>query len=168
MPLNAALLPEFDHEMGNTRKVLERVPEAHLAWKPHEKSMSMADLATHLASIPAWTITTLKEDSLDMAAPGAPGMPKPAASRVDLLALFDKGVAEARAALAEAGDACLLGPWSLRQGDKILFTMPRLAVLRSFILNHGIHHRGQLEVYLRLKDVPLPALYGPTADEGQL
>ena len=166
MPLSEGLLPEFDHEMANTRKVLERVPEVHLTWKPHEKSMSLGDLATHVASIPGWTTMTLNEEFLDMAAPGAPGVPPPAASRVALLALFDKGVSEARTALAGAGDACLLGQWSLRKGAQTVFTMPRLAVLRSFILNHGIHHRGQLEVYLRLKDVPLPAIYGPSADEG--
>lgn len=168
MPLADFLLPEFDQEMAFTRRVLDRVPEAHLAWKPHAKSWSLGELATHVANIPGWVEPTMKHDALDMAAPDAPKPMQSVASRSELLALFDRGMQEARAALQEATDACLQGSWSLRMGDKVFFTLPRHAVMRTFVLNHGIHHRGQLEVYLRLKDVPLPSLYGPSADEGQM
>jgi uncharacterized damage-inducible protein DinB len=168
MPLNSLLMPEFDQEMANTRKVLVRVPEDRLTWKPHVKSMSLAELATHLASIPGWTTFTLESEFLDMGTPEASQAPKTVSSLQELLALFDKGVTAARTALAAASDECLQAVWSLRTGEQTLFTMPRIAVLRTFILNHGIHHRGQLEVYLRLNDVPLPAIYGPSADEGQM
>jgi uncharacterized damage-inducible protein DinB len=165
MSLNQSLLPEFDQEMASTRKVLERVPEAKLAWKPHAKSFSMAALAQHLAMLPAWGSYTLEGDSFDLAAPGAMEMPPPPASRQELLALFDASVAKFRAALVAADDARLLAPWSLVKGSQTIFTMPRLAVLRSMVMNHSIHHRAQLGVYLRLNDVPVPGLYGPSADE---
>lgn len=164
MKLSESLLPEFDHEMANTRKVLERVPEDKLNWKPHAKSFSMGALATHVAMIPGWGVFTLSHDSFDLAAAGVQP-PPPAASRKELLETFDRNVAEFRAALAAAEDTHLLAPWSLSAGAKTIFTMPRIAVLRSSIMNHSIHHRAQLGVYLRLNDVPLPALYGPSADE---
>ena len=163
--LSESLLPEFDQEMAGTRKILERVPEDKLSWKPHAKSFSMAALATHVAEIPRWGFFTLAQDSFDQAAPGAPQPPPPAASRKELLELFDGNIARFRAALAAAEDAHLLAPWSLLKGKQNIFTMPRLAVLRSMIMNHGIHHRAQLGVYLRLNDVPVPAIYGPSADE---
>ena len=166
MPMNQALLPEFDHEMANTRKTLERVPEDKFGWKPHEKSMSMGRLATHVAELTGWVATTLETESLDFAPPGAPPyQPKIAASRPGLLAIFDKNAAAARAALAAAGDAQLMVTWTLLGGGKTIFSMPRVAVLRGMVMNHLIHHRGQLAVYLRLNDVPVPALYGPSADE---
>ncbi|MEX2261516.1 MAG: DinB family protein [Bryobacteraceae bacterium] len=162
-----SLLPEFDHEMANTRKTLERIPDGQLAWKPHEKSMAMGDLATHLAQIPAWTVFTIKQDNFDTAPEGAerPRL-SPANSRAEALALFDKNLAEARDALAGAADDHLLKPWSLLAGGKTLFTLPRIAIIRSWVMNHSIHHRAQLGVYLRLNDVPVPAIYGPSADEG--
>lgn len=159
-------LPEFDQEMARTRKVLERVPEDLLGWRPHPKSWTLAELATHVAWIGAWTTPTLQQAELDLASPTAPPSPKAAGSRRDLLALFDGVRAAARPALEAADEACLAKPWSLKAGDQVFFTMPRGGVMRTFVLNHLIHHRGQLEVYLRLNDVPLPALYGPSADEG--
>jgi uncharacterized damage-inducible protein DinB len=167
MALNEALLPEFDMEMKNTRKTLERIPEEKFGWKPHEKSSAMGGLATHIANLPSWIVSIIGRDSLDLAPGGAPLPPAPEAkSRQDLLATFDKNVAAARAALAGASDAQLIKPWSLMHNGKTNFTLPKVAVLRSFVMNHSIHHRAQLTVYLRLNDLPVPALYGPSADEG--
>ncbi len=166
MKISDALLPEFDHEMANTRRTLERVPEDKFSWKPHEKSMTLGRLAVHLAEIPTWASHAIEQDSLDVAPPGAPPyQPPPADSRKEILDLFDKTVAAARAAIAAASDEHLLKPWALLSGGKTILTMPRIAVLRSFILNHSIHHRAQLGVYLRLNNVAVPAIYGPSADE---
>ena len=167
MSFSEMMLPEFDLEMANTRKTLERVPEDKLAWKPHVKSTSLGGLATHLANIPSWTKNTLEQDELDFAPPGAPPFRlEEAKSRSELLAAFDKNVANARAALESASDEKWLGPWSLLNGGNKIFTLPRAAVMRSFVMNHLIHHRAQLGVYLRLLDVPVPSIYGPSADEG--
>lgn len=166
MPINQALLPEFDIEMANTRKTLERVPEDKFGWKPHEKSMTLGRLANHLATIPVWTGHALEQDKLDVNPPeGRPSQPEEVSTRKELLALFDKNVAEARAKIAGAGDEQFVKPWSLLNGGKVVFTLPRAAVLRSFVMNHSIHHRAQLGVYLRLNDVPVPSIYGPSADE---
>jgi uncharacterized damage-inducible protein DinB len=166
MPMSQALLPEFDHEMANTRKTLERVPEDKFGWKPHEKSMTMGRLATHVAEMVEWIPTTFESESFDFMPPGAPPyQPKNAASRAELLDKFDKGVSKARAAIAGASDAEMMTTWTLLGGGKTIFSMPRVAVLRGMVINHMIHHRGQLAVYLRLNDVPVPALYGPSADE---
>jgi uncharacterized damage-inducible protein DinB len=166
MALKDALLPEFDHEMANTRKTLERVPEDKLGWKPHPKSGTMGWLATHVANLPSWATETLGKDTLDLAPNGVPQAPMaPAKSRQELLALFDKNVAAGRAAIAGASDEHFAKPWSLLSNGKTLMTMPRIAVLRGFVMNHVIHHRAQLGVYLRLNDVAVPALYGPSADE---
>lgn len=169
MALNEGLLPEFDHEMANTRRTLERVPDGKFAWKPHEKSGAMGWLATHLANIPGWAVFVINQDSLDLAPQGVPAQPPPAAnSRKELLAAFDKNVSAARSAIAGASDAQLFKPWSLLKGGKEILTMPRIAVLRGFVMNHSIHHRAQLGVYLRLNNVPVPAIYGPSADEGSM
>jgi len=165
MNLNQSLLPELDQEVAGTRKILERVPEDKLTWKPHPKSFTLGALATHVAMIPGWGTFTLEGDSFDLAAPGATMPPPPAGSRKELLEIFDRNLGAFRAALAAAQDAQLLAPWTLRSGEHIMFTMPRLAVLRTMIMNHMIHHRAQLGVYLRLNNVPLPGLYGPSADE---
>lgn len=166
MPIAAALLPEFDHEAANTRKTLERVPEDKLGWKPHPKSPTLGWLASHVAELPHWTVIALQQDSLDLAPPGAPPPRREEAkTRAELLARFDERVAAARTALAGASDETLLSPWTLMKSGQQLMTMPKLAVVRSFVMNHGIHHRAQLTVYLRLNDVPVPALYGPSADE---
>ena len=167
--INQALLPEFDMEMANTRRALERVPDDKLAWKPHEKSMTMGRLAGHLAELPGWGTATMGNDTLDIAPPGAPPQQGlTAKSRQDAIEIFDKNVAAARAAIAGASDEVLMKPWSLLKGGRTLMTMPKIAVLRSFVMNHMIHHRAQLGVYLRLNNIPVPAIYGPSADEGQL
>jgi uncharacterized damage-inducible protein DinB len=167
MSLSEMILPEFEQEMANTRKTLERVPEEKFEWKPHEKSSSLGGLATHLANIPSWTTHTFEKDQLDIAPPGAPPFRlEQAKSTADLLAAFDKNVEEARATLAGAGDERWFGVWSLLRGGATIMTLPRAAVVRGFVLSHLIHHRAQLGVYLRLLDVPVPAIYGPSADEG--
>ena len=167
MSLSEMILPEFEHEMTNTRRTLERVPEEKFDWKPHEKSTSLGGLATHLANIPRWTTYTFDKDELDIAPPGEPPFRlEQAKSTADLLAAFDKNVADARATLQGAGDQLWFGNWSLLNGGKTIMTMPRAAVMRGFVMSHLIHHRAQLGVYLRLLDVPVPAIYGPSADEG--
>ena len=166
MAINKALLSEFDYEMANTRKTLERVPEEKFDWKPHDRSMTMGGLATHVANIPTWAARAIRHDSFDMAPQGGP--PQRATlvtSRDELLETFDKNIADARAAIADASDEHLMTKWSLLSGGETVMTLPRVVVLRSFVMNHQIHHRGQLSVYLRLNDVPVPALYGPSADE---
>jgi uncharacterized damage-inducible protein DinB len=166
MQLSETLLPEFDQEMANTRKILERVPEDKLSWKPHEKSFSMGHLATHLASLPIWATITIENDEIDIAPSGQPP-PKnePAKSRDELLGSFDQNVAAARRALASATDERLLKDWALLSGGKTMMTAPRISVLRSYVMNHIIHHRAQLGLYLRLNDVPVPAMYLNSADE---
>jgi uncharacterized damage-inducible protein DinB len=165
MAIKDGLLWEYDHEMGTTRRVLERVPEAELEWKPHEKSMTMGQLAGHIANIPYWCSATIATQVLDLDTAGDEARPKPPASTAELLARFDSRVAAARTALEGCGDSEMSAYWTLKVGGQELFTMPRIAAIRSFVMNHLIHHRGQLSVYLRLKNVPLPPIYGPTADE---
>jgi len=166
MGLSESLLPEFDNEMANTRKTLERVPHDRPDWKPHEKSTAIGGLATHLSNIPTWAVYTIGQDSLDLA-PG--GVPLPGATPVtsteELLETFDKNVATARAAIAGASDDDLFKTWALQRAGNTLMTLPKIAVLRGFVLNHNIHHRAQLGVYLRLNDIPVPSIYGPSADE---
>lgn len=167
MALNEALLFEMDKEMAGTRKTLERLPEGNWDFKPHPKSATMHALASHLALFPSWMIETLKTTSLDYAPVGGPPYQPPAMkSREDMLKVFDDDLVKARAALKAATDADLRETWTLLAGGKTIFAMPRIAVLRDMVMNHMIHHRAQLGVYLRLNDRPLPALYGPTADEG--
>jgi uncharacterized damage-inducible protein DinB len=163
MPLVDALLPEFDHEMTVTRKLLERVPDDKLTWKPHQKSYTLGQLAQHLATIPMWGSVTLTEPEIDLAG-GQP--PELAQSRADILAIFDGHVSRTRAALVGKSDAEFMVPWSLKREGHVIFSMPKASVWRSFVMNHLIHHRAQLGVYLRMQDVPLPSVYGPSADEG--
>jgi uncharacterized damage-inducible protein DinB len=166
MRISETLTPQFDHEMGLTRRLLERVPAAHAAFKPHPKSSALGDLAMHIATIPHWAVATLTLPDLDFAAASAAPYHVPAFTGTPaLLAHLAAGVAGSRAALVVASDADLLTPWTLRVGARTVLAMPRIAVLRGFILSHMIHHRGQLDVYLRMVGVPLPALYGPSADE---
>ncbi len=165
MALSAALLPEFDQEMANTRKTLERIPDDKLGWKPHEKSMPMGHLAVHLATIPTYAVETVQRDSLDLSAPDAPRTPAQPKSRQEILEQFDRNQVAARAAIASASDEALVKPWTLWFGGKAVFTLPRIAVLRAMVLSHIIHHRAQLGVYLRLNNIPVPAIYGPSADE---
>ena len=167
MAIAQALLPEFEHEMANTRKTLERVPDGKFDWKPHPKSGTLGWLAGHVSNIPNWAVMTLKHDSLDLAPPGGQQFQLPdLKSRADLLKHFDSNVAEARAALSTATDQQLMSTWRLLKTGQELMAMPKIAVLRGFVMNHIIHHRAQLGVYLRLNDIPVPALYGPSADEG--
>jgi len=166
MPLSDALLPEFDNEMAITRKCLERTPGDKLAWQPHQKSMSVGRLASHLAEIPSWGRITVEHESFDVAPPGgAPYQPRVFDSVEAILEVFDKNVSDARAAIAGVSDADLLKPWSLLQAGNTIFTMPRIGALRAFVFSHNVHHRGQFTVYLRLNEVPVPAIYGPSADE---
>jgi uncharacterized damage-inducible protein DinB len=168
MPIKDALLPEFDHEMANTRKTLERVPDDKLGYKPHPKSFPMGSLATHIANMVGWTTEIIAKDELDIQPPGAPPYKEePVKSTQELLAKFDKAAAAARAAIAGASDEHLMKPWALLMTGQTMFSMPRIAVLRGFVMNHSIHHRAQLCVYLRLNDIPVPAIYGPSADEQQ-
>jgi len=162
MGLVDALLPEFDHEMSKTRTVLERVPEEKFDWKPHAKSFSLGALATHVATLPTWGTEALTRSEIDVG-----GRPPQAAlpSRDELLAAFDRNVAASRAALSGKTDAELMAMWSLKRNGRTIFSMPKTAVLRSFVLSHVIHHRAQLTVYLRLLDVAVPSIYGPSADE---
>lgn len=164
MSIAEAVLPEFDHEMAQTRRALERVPAAKFDWKAHPKSWCIGQLALHLANVPSWFATMMTTDELDFASFPPPKYETPA-SIDDVLAKFDTNVAAARAALASGTDERMHGSWTGRTGDKVHFTRTRAQLLRSFVLSHMIHHRGQLTVYLRLLDVPVPSLYGPSADE---
>ncbi len=154
---------ELDREAASTRKMLERVPEGKNDWAPHPKSMTLGRLATHVATLPRWT-GFLKEDGFDVGL-NTVGTPPPPPTTTGLVALFDKTIADAKDALNELDDARAMGLWTLSMKGKPVFSMPRLAVVRMMILNHGVHHRGQLSVYLRLLDVPVPGMYGPSADE---
>lgn len=154
------LLEEFDGEMAVTRRVIERVPPDRADWKPHPKSFSLAHLAQLVAVMPGWLVSMLRETELDLhTSPGYSNQ-----TTKELLAHFDELVEQARAAIRDTDDSELDVPWSLKMGDNVLFTTPRKAVVRQHI-NHLVHHRGQLSVYLRLLDVPVPSIYGPTADE---
>lgn len=162
-------LPEFDREMATTRRVLERVPESGFAWKPHEKSASLGSLASHIATLPGLGLRALQTESFDFAPPGAPPFKPPVAeNRQQLLDMFDQNVAAAREAIAASTDEDLSKTWTLQFSGRTLFSLPRSSVLRSTLLNHQIHHRGQLSVYLRLNNVPVPSIYGPSADEPQV
>jgi uncharacterized damage-inducible protein DinB len=167
MAMNQPLLMEFEREMGNTRRALERIPESTFAWRPHPRSNTMGWLVSHIANIPHWAVATLTRESFDVQPPGTETYTMPEArTSVELMQTFDKNVAECRTALAVATDEQLMAPWSLLKGGETMFSMPRIAVLRGMIMNHLVHHRGQLTVYQRMNDIPVPSLYGPSADEG--
>jgi uncharacterized damage-inducible protein DinB len=169
MGLAAIVLPEFEKEMANTRVALERVPEDKLEWRPHPKSMTLGRLAGHLAELPGWAASALKVDQLDLAPEGKPAGPACVmTSRKQALDIFDPAVAEVKRLLADVSDERLGEPWTLSYAGKRLFSLPRLAVVRTWAISHTIHHRGQLTVYLRLNDVPVPSLYGPSADENPM
>jgi len=166
MSFAETILPEYDQEFANARKVLERVPDDKLDWRAHSKSNTIGWNANHLAEIPAWVEITLHQDAWDFAPPDGPRYESPnLTTRAAVLALFDQNVAAGRKALAAAKDADMGKNWSLLQGGQPIITMPRAAVIRSFVLNHLIHHRAILCVYLRLNDVPVPGMYGPSGDE---
>ncbi len=164
-----ALLQEFEQEAATTRRCLERVPAGKHDWKPHPKSMAMGRLASHVAEMPMWATMTLQHDELDMAPPGEKKQEAlNLESAAELVEHFDRFLVGAREAFGKAQDSDLARPWTLKSGGQALFTMPKGAVLRSFVFSHMVHHRAQLGVYLRLNDVPVPAMYGPSADEGQM
>jgi uncharacterized damage-inducible protein DinB len=162
--LKETLLSEFDDEVALTRRLLDRLPDAEFSWRPHERSMSLGGLATHLAQIPHWGTSILQHDGYDLDSSAATTVEQH--SRADVLQTFDRHSAEVRRTLAERTDAELTAPWTLRSDGHLVMSMPRVSALRRFLLNHLVHHRGQLTVYLRLHNVPLPPLYGPSADEG--
>jgi uncharacterized damage-inducible protein DinB len=166
MSIGRSMLPEFDQEMAGVRKTLERVPDDRFDWKPHEKSTPMGDLATHLSNLPTWASLMMDTEEFDIAPPGVgPLKAERLSSAEALVAKFDENVAAARAALEGVSDERVLAPWALLKGGERIFALPRVACLRSFVINHMIHHRAQLGVYLRLVDVPVPSIYGPSADE---
>ena len=165
MAIKDALLPEFDHEMATTRRVLERVPNTEFDWKPHEKSMTLGRLAAHIANIPYWCSVTLETTVFELDSLPPDTQRKLAETQSELVKEFDGKVRAARTLIAAATDAEFLAPWTLKKGGQEMFTMPRISAVRGFVMNHLIHHRGQLTVYLRLKNVPIPPIYGPTADE---
>lgn len=166
MKIAESMLPEFDHEMALTRKMLERVPDASFDYAPHEKSYPLGRLAGHIAVIPHWLTTTLEETEFDVdPVDGEPWQPPVPASRDEVLEFFDQGRERAREALAAASDEQMMALWTLENHGETVFEMPRVAVIRGMVMNHMIHHRAQLGLYYRLLDLPVPAIYGPSADE---
>lgn len=161
MKLSEMLLAQLDRETASTRKALERVPEGKPDWKPHPKSMPLGYLASLVATMFGWTVSMIERDSLDLATGDRPS----ASTVAERLALFDKSVADARRALSETSDDHLREPWQLRMGDRVLDEKPRYIMITD-TFSHLAHHRGQLSVYLRLNEQPVPSIYGPTADEG--
>ena len=166
MTIAQGFLIEFNEEMKNTRRMLERVPDEAFDFKPHPKSWTMGRLASHIAEMPGWGVNTVESDQLDLQPPTGPEFEEfQAASQAKVLEFFDRGVAEAKEAVARVSDKAMHKDWTLLVGGNPIFTMPRIAVLKSMILSHIIHHRAQLSVYLRMNDVPVPGMYGPSADE---
>jgi uncharacterized damage-inducible protein DinB len=163
MSATAAFLQEFEQECQTTRRVLERVPSDKLGWKPHTKSMSLGQLAMHVATAPAFITGWATQDCIEFAGGDGPPDPK---STADVLAAYDDSVAQTKANLSKIGDSAMGNMWEMKTPDgKTVMTMPKGALVRSVALNHVYHHRGQLSVYLRLLDVPVPSIYGPSADE---
>ena len=161
-----ALIAEMEQEAVTARRCLERVPADKFDWKPHEKSTSFGKLATHIAEMFGWTPPTLQQPELDFAKWDY--KPFEPSTTEDLVEFLDKNVAEAIITLRNTPDEVFMENWTMRNGETVYFTMPKAAVMRSFVLNHIVHHRGQLSVYLRLNDIPVPAIYGPSADEGSM
>jgi len=165
MTIAQNFLWDFDHEMKVTRSLLERVPEKDAAWQPHPKSSPMGNLAAHIANLPRWASGVVENDEVDVSLPlGAKFRPPPFETTAALLVRFDANVEAAKKAISGETEEHLASVWTLRNGDKKILSMPRAGALRSFVVSHLVHHRGQLSVYLRLRDVPLPRIYGPTAD----
>ncbi|MEP6466956.1 MAG: DinB family protein [Parafilimonas sp.] len=163
MPINAALLAELKHEAVNTRKMIERVPSDKLNWKPHEKSMKLGRLAVHIAELPVWFERIINKDEFDFATATFNAEIKE--NTEDIVQLFDDQLSNALHVLETASDENLNAIWTVRRGDTIVYQMPKKVALRNFTYNHIYHHRGQLSVYLRLLDIAVPGMYGPSADE---
>ena len=165
MSIAETLLPEFDLEMGNARRILERVPDGQLSWQPHPRSMTLGRLAEHVSEVPGWVVRIFKHDEWDLAAgnagPGR-GAPSDAAS---ILEQFDRSLEEGRNLLVAAADEEFDQTWTLRRGEQVFFTLPKSVVYRRWVISHLVHHRAQLGVFLRMLDVPIPGMYGPSADE---
>lgn len=165
MSIAARLLPAFDHVIEGTKVHLARIPDDRLTWRPHEKSWTVGELGSHLANLPSWTMATLGQDELDVAPPGEEPWRMPGyESSAEMVAALEKNAAEARAMIEATSDEEFHQGWTLLAGGQARFTMPKVSVMRAFILDHMIHHRGQLTVYLRLLDVPVAQTFGPTAD----
>lgn len=162
MAIAQFILPEFDHEMATTRRMLERFPEDKVEWRPHETCMTLGRLAGHVAEIPSWAVPTITQDQLVMDPSYTPFVVK---TRTEALKRFDEGTKAAREAIAGASDEALMKSWSLMVGGKAVFTLPKAAVLRTFVMSHMIHHRGQLAAFYRIAGVPVPSIYGPSKDE---
>jgi uncharacterized damage-inducible protein DinB len=161
MKLRDSILMELDQEAQTTKRVLDRVPDDKLAWKPHPKSYSLGQLALHIASVPGNVATAAAQDTFE-----APNFSQPEPkSRREILDTFSKSLAGAKDTLEKMDDARLLSMWSLTRNGKVLMSVPRIGFIRSILMNHNYHHRGQLSVYLRMLDVPVPSIYGPSADE---
>jgi uncharacterized damage-inducible protein DinB len=167
MSVSAELLPEFDLEMAAARRTLERIPEDKLGWKPHEKSMTLGRLAGHIAELPGMGVRVMQSEGFDVANRPAGTKPLVAESRKHVLEIFDKNVADARAAFAGASAEHWAKNWTISAGEKKFYDGPRSGAVRRMLMNHVIHHRAQLGVYLRLNDVAVPSVYGPSADEGR-
>jgi uncharacterized damage-inducible protein DinB len=162
MALNKAIIAELEHEAAGTRRVINNLPEENLDWRPHEKSYTIGYLAQHVTQLPVWVVMTIKHPELDL----SKGFDrKKAQTKADILALFEEHLATAKEALQNVSDEEMEEKWTLRNGDHVIFTLPKKIVLRYMVLNHIVHHRGQLTVYLRLLNIPVPGLYGPSADE---
>lgn len=167
MPINQSFLGELSQELATTRKVLSRVPDEKLGWKPHEKSMTLGQLASHVAEMHNWGVVTLTTAELDLAPVDGPKLEAfKGRTAAEILARFEESALHLQSVLAEAtDDAAWMMPWSLKMAGQTMFTLPRVAVMRGMICNHIVHHRAQLSVYLRMLDVPVPSMYGPSADE---
>lgn len=163
MSISKPFIAELQVEAANTKKMLERVPFEHIGWKPHDKSMPMGRLATHVAELPGWITMTIKSDELDLGASGY--NPTPVSNSEELVALHDKNVSSAIEALEAISDEDMMKTWTLRNGEHIIFQLPKAVVIRTSAINHLIHHRAQLSTYLRQHNVPVPGMYGPSADE---
>lgn len=164
MAIIDALLPEFDREMGLTRRALERMPDGQFEWRPHPTSVTLGRLAEHLTEMPQWALMTMTQDGIEMTTQRPPEYVRPA-SRAAVLAQFDTYLKAGRPAVVGRTDGEFMATWTLKAGGKEVFTMPKIAVMRNFVLNHMIHHRGQFTVYLRMLGVPVPSIYGPSGDE---
>jgi len=165
MSIADSFMPEFDHEMANTRKLLELIPDEKADWKLHPKSRTLGQLAIHLAFLPVWVQSIMQKTEFDLDPSKDSGFKRPEfVSGVETLRFFEENVSNGRHALKGVSDKDIFNNWTLKKGDSIIFSLPRMAVLRSMVLSHSIHHRGQLSVYLRLLDIRLPNIYGSTAD----
>jgi uncharacterized damage-inducible protein DinB len=163
MSMTEPILAEMAHEMATTRRLLERLPQEQLGWKPHEKSMTLGRLASHIAEIPGWVSEIVEREGFDVGASGY--VPPTVATVAQILEMFDRTTRLAAEAVRRQTAERLMATWRLTKKGQLVVEMPRVGVIRTFLLNHLIHHRGQLSVYLRLRNVPLPSIYGPTADE---